>query len=75
MNDIYGGLWKKWRDKKNLTDAEWDELVKECGEYGRKYKTFCTVEPRPDGTDDLVGKLILFFLEVIEQREKELIKS
>lgn len=57
MTALVNGWFRKWRDK-DLTDKDWDDLVREIGDIARKYPY------------EVVNKIGIQLLEEIERRDK-----
>lgn len=37
MNELVNGWFKRWRDRQDMTDADWDICIAELTELGHKY--------------------------------------
>ena len=70
VNDVYNGFWKKWRDKDHLSDKQWDEIITEVGEIGKKYDGF-DITVGGDRKGSITSELVNFFLSILEQRDRE----
>lgn len=57
MTALVNGWFRKWRDR-DLSDADWNHVIEELGEVGKKYPY------------EIVSKVGIGLLEEIERRDK-----